>query len=105
MHDALVVQITEGAADLTGEVRHLPHGVQLKGDNLLAPRHVGVARLEALLDGARAVLQDHHPPQVVALALQRRPVVADDVFVPDVSVTTLAEAIQSVQFSSDSFGA
>ena len=85
MHDAFVVQVTEGAADLTGEVRHLAHGVDLKGDDLLTPRHVGFFRDEALLDGAWAVLHDHHPPQVAALSLPGSPVVVDDVLVLDVS--------------------
>ena len=86
MHDAFVVQVTEGAADLTGEVRHLAHGVDLKGDDLLTPRHVGSVRDEVLLEGAWAVLHDHHPPQVAALSLQCGPVVADDVFMSDVPV-------------------
>ena len=86
MHDAFVVQVTEGAADLTGEVRHLAHGVHLKGDDLLTSRHVGFVRDEALLDGAWAVLQDYHPHQVTALSLQCGPVVADDVFVSDAPV-------------------
>ena len=85
MHDAFVVQVTEGAADLTGEVRHLAHGVHLKGDDLLTPRHVGFVRDEVLLDGAWAVLHDHHPPQVAALSLPGSPVVVDDVLVLDVS--------------------
>ena len=49
MHDAFVVQVTEGAADLTGEVRHLAHGVDLKGDDLLTPRHVGFEMKRCLM--------------------------------------------------------
>jgi len=85
VHDAFVVQVTEGAADLTGEVRHLAHGVDLKGDDLLTPRRVGFVRDEALLDGAWAVLHDHHPPQVAALSFPGSPVVVDDVLVLDVT--------------------